>query len=119
MLYFLSGLLAIVSQLPVVIVLVLGIVMAISRRRQNPAAAVLALVGFAMALLSQLIVISVSALASALPDLLAQAHMSAELLAVVFRFVNLTGSLLAAIGWVLVIVALFRRPRTVSPPAAS
>jgi hypothetical protein len=118
-LYAVSSLLAVGSQLPVMIVLVLGIVMAVSRRRRNPAAASLALIGFVVALLSQLITIVVAAVIPLIPKILAEDHLPASVLTSAIGVVNVVCSLLAAIGWVLVIVALFRRPAATSAPAGS
>lgn len=119
MIYAVASLFAILSQLPVTIVLVLGIVMTISRRQRNPAAASLALIGFAVALLSQLITIVVVAIVPLLPQIIADAHIPISLLSSVIGVSNVVCSLLAAIGWVLVILALFRRPAATSAPVGS
>ncbi|GAA1655793.1 hypothetical protein GCM10009765_01260 [Fodinicola feengrottensis] len=108
----------IVGQLPLVIALLVGVVMAIRRRAQNPRAATFALIAAVVGLLAEALVIMVVVSSSLLPEIVASAHVPVALVGVVYRVVGIFVSLLAAIPWILITIALFGRskPAQALPP---
>ncbi|WP_163508331.1 hypothetical protein [Fodinicola acaciae] len=113
---FVSSLAGLAGQLPLWIVLIGGLVVTTMRRRRNPRAATLVLVGLIAALVSLLISTSIIMVAPFIPTIIRNLDLSTASYSIFIAVVNVIGSLLAAVGWVMAILALFmvRKP---APPA--
>lgn len=101
----------IVLQLPVLLVLFAGVVVALTAMRRDRRRAGLAAVGFAVLLVGAV----VSAVPSLLPWFASSLGLSVSSLSALFFTFAIVGMLLALVGWALVIVALLVRPPAAAP----
>ena len=115
---FITIVMGIVGQLPLLAVLVVGIVVAIRRRRTNPRAATLALLGFVVALAVQLVTVAIVASTLLVPQFLANTHLDVGVVGWFYRGMAIVNSLLAAVAWVLVVIALYGGRKQAAPVAS-
>jgi hypothetical protein len=115
---FITIVMGIVGQLPLLAVLVVGIVVAIRRRRANPRAATLALLGFVVALAVQLVTVAIVASTLLVPQFLASTHLDVGVVGWFYRGMAIVNSLLAAVAWVLVVIALYGGRKQAAPVAS-
>lgn len=92
------------AQLPVFLALLAGIILALVRWRKHPRISLLALLGFGTLLLLSLVF---TGLAAWLPGWLIQRGLAAARLGRYIAVLNGLRSLLAAVGWVFLIAAVF------------
>jgi hypothetical protein len=105
---------SLLAQMPVYLVLLVGIVLAATTWRKHPRVSMLALVGIGLIFLTALVS---TFLGSSFPLYLHTRGLPARFMGIVLLVVNLALSLLRAFGWVLVLWALFgwRRENRVNP----
>jgi hypothetical protein len=92
------------AQLPVYLVLLVGMLLAGINWRKHPRVSLLAMVGIGLILISALVA---SFLGSSLPLFLHTRGLPARFMGTVLLVVNLARSLITATGWVLILWALF------------
>ncbi len=107
---------SIVINVPELLMMLIGMVLSLVTWRRLRSAAVFALVGFAIMTLAALVSVASGILSAFLPQIRSEQHLSYAQIGTWFWVLSITRTVLALLGWVFILVAMFRR-RPV--PAAS
>jgi hypothetical protein len=106
-----SFLSTLVVQLPVGAALIVGLVLALVRRRRNPRAAALVATGIGLTLVALLLSTGLRSFGGFINLFDRNTQLSGDLLDLVFTIVNVVAALLVAVAWILVALAIIGRRR--------
>ncbi len=100
-------------QLPVLITLLVGFIIAITRWKKNPRVSLLAVIAFVIfSVITILSVFSNSVLPYILYD---NSNMDYATIGIIFSVISVLFNLLAAVSWILLLIALFGKKKTKAP----